>query len=67
MLPSVGIVAIAGGFAAMPAIDVLVPLGVPAIAAGGPIVVHSYYCSSDVPLFDDLASALGAAIASALR
>ena len=35
MLPAVGIVEIAGGFAAVPAIAVLVPLGVPAIAVGG--------------------------------
>ena len=34
-LPAVGIVAIAGGFAAVPAIAVLVPLGVNSIAAGG--------------------------------
>ena len=34
-LPAVGIVAIAGGFAAVPAIVVLVPLGVPAIDVGG--------------------------------
>ena len=40
MLPTVGIVSIVGGWAAVPAIAVLVPLGVPAIAAGGPMVVH---------------------------
>ena len=87
-LPDVGIVAIAGVFAAVPAISVLVPLGVPVIAVGfaavsvivvfeplgvpaiavkGPVVVHSYSCSGAVPLFGELASELGAVVASALR
>ena len=39
-IPAVGIVAIDGGFAAVPAIAVLVPLGVPAISVVGPMVVH---------------------------
>ena len=39
-LPAVGIFAIAGGFAAVPAIAVLVPLGVPVIDLGGPKVDH---------------------------
>ena len=37
MLPDVGIVSIVGGWAAVPAIAVLVPLGVPAISLGGGI------------------------------
>ena len=42
-LPAVGIVSIAGGFEVVPAIDVLVPLGVPEIdAGGGAMVAHSY-------------------------
>ena len=67
MLPAVGIVAIARGFSAVPAISVLVPLGVPAIAAGGPMVVHSYYCSGAVPLSDEFVSACGSVVASASR
>ena len=67
MIPAVGIVAIAGGVAAVSAIAVLVPLGVSAIAAGGPMVVHSYSCSSAVPLFSELVSAHGAVVASASR
>ena len=66
-LPAVGIVAISGGFAAVPAIAVLVPLGVPVISAGGAMVVHSYYCSGAVPLFDELSAALGAVVAFASR
>ena len=54
-LPAVGIVVIAVGFAAVPAIVVLVPLGVPAIDTGGAKVAHSYYCSGAVPLFVALA------------
>ena len=50
-LPSFGIVAIAGGFAAMPAIAVFVLLVVPAIYLGGPKVARLYYCSGVVPLF----------------
>ena len=64
-LPAVGIVAIAGGFAAVPAISVLVTLGVPTIDAGGPKVAHSYYCSGAVPLFVALAFALGVVVESA--
>ena len=67
MLPAVGIVDIARGFAAVPAIAVLVPPGVTAISAGGAMVVHSYSCSGAVPLSDELVSARGAVIASALR
>ena len=67
MLLAVGIVAIAGGFAAVPVIAVLVPLGVPAIAVEGPVVVHSYSCSGVVPLFDELASTRGAVAASTSR
>ena len=66
-LPAVGIVTIAGGFAAVPAIAVLVPLGVPDNAARGTMVVHSYSYSGAVPLFDEIASALGAVVASASR
>ena len=66
-LPAVGIVVIAGGFAAVPAIAVMVPLGVPAIDAGGLKVARSYYCSVVVPLFVALASALGVVVASAWR
>ena len=48
MLPAVGIVPIAGGFAAVPAIAVLVPLGVPAIAVGGghggPLIFMFWCC-----------------------
>ena len=63
-LPAVGIVAIAGGFAAVPAISVLVPLGVPAVDSGGAKVAHSYYCSGAVPLFFALSFALGVVVAS---
>ena len=66
-LPAVGIVSIAGGFAAVPVIDVLVPLDVPAIDSGGEKVDHSYYCSGAVPLFFALAFALGVVVASAWR
>ena len=67
MLPAVGIVVIAGGFAAVPAIAVLVPLGVPAIAVGWGMVVRSYSCSGAVLLFDELASTCGVFVASASR
>ena len=63
-LPAASIVAIAGGFAAVPAIAVLVLLGVPAIDVGGPKVDHSYYCSGSVSLFVALAFALGVIVAS---
>ena len=47
-LPAVGIVAIAGVFAAVPAIDVLVPLVVPAIdeggGEGGPLILLLWCC-----------------------
>ena len=64
-LPAVGIVAIDGGFVAVPAIAVLVPLGVPFIDSWGPKVAHSYYCSGAVPLFFALAFALGVVVESA--
>ena len=51
----------------MPAIAVMVPLGVPAIDAGGLKVARSYYCSGYVPLFVALAFALGVVVASAWR
>ena len=51
----------------MPAISVLVPLGVPSIDAGGTKVAHSYYCSGAVPLFVALAFALGVVVASTWR
>ena len=66
-LPAVGIVAIAGGFAAVPAIAVFVPLVVPAIDLGGPKVARLYYCSGAVPLFVARAFALGVVVASAWR
>ena len=66
-LPAVGIFSIAGGFVAVPAIAVLVLLGVTAIDVGGPMVAHSYYCSGAAPLFVALESALGAVVASASR
>ena len=58
---------IAGGFAAVPDIVVLVPLGVPVIAAGGAMVVHSCSCSVAAPLSDVLVSARGVVVASASR
>ena len=64
-LPAVGIVAIAGGFAAVPSIAVLVSLGVTSISVGGPMMFHSYSCSGSLILFDELAYALGAVAASA--
>ena len=67
MIPAVGIVSISGGLGAVPAIAVLVPLGVPAIAAGGEMVVHSCYCSGDVPLSDVHIYARGVVVASASR
>ena len=65
MLPVVGIVPIAGGWAAAPATVVLGPLGMPAIATRGPLGVHSYYCSSVVPWSDLLAFARVVVTASA--
>ena len=67
MLPAVGIVSISGGWDAVPAIAVLVPLGVPSIAAGGAMVVHSCFCSGAVPLYYDIVFARDAVVASALR
>ena len=64
-LPAVGILAIAGGFAAVPAIAVCVPLVVTAIDSGGTKVARLYYCSGVVPLFVALAFALGVVVASA--
>ena len=66
-LPAVGIVAIAGGFAAVPAIDAFVPFVVPAIDSGGPKVARLYYCSGAVPLFVALAFALDVVVVSAWR
>ena len=66
-LPSVGIVAIAVGFAAVPDISVFVPLVIPAIDSGGPKVARLYYCSGAVPLFVALEIALGVVVASAWR
>ena len=66
-LPAVGIVAIAGGFAAVPAIAVFVPFVVLAIDLGGAKVARLYYCSGVVPLFAALAFALGVVVASAWR
>ena len=66
-LPAVGIVTIAGVFAAVPAIAVSVPLVVPAIDLGGPKVARLYYCSGAAPLFVALAFALGVVVASAWR
>ena len=66
-LPAVGIVSIAGGFAAVPAIAVFLPLVVPAIDLGGAKVARLYYCSGAVPLFFALAFALGVVVASAWR
>ena len=66
-LPAVGIVAIAGGFAAVPAIAVFVPLVVTAIDSGGTKVARLYYCSGVVPLFVELTFALGVVFASAWR
>ena len=57
MIPAVGIVSIAGGWAAVPAIAVLGPLGLPIIAVGWPTVVHSCSCSGVFPLSDVLACA----------
>ena len=67
IIPAVGIVSIAGGWAAVPAIAVLGPLGVPTISAGGALVVNSCYCYGDVPLSDALASECGVVFASELR
>ena len=67
ILPAVGIVSIAGGWADVSTIAVLVPLGVPAISAGGGMVFHSCSCSGDVPLSDVLASVRGVVVASTLR
>ena len=64
-LPAVGIVAIAGGFAAVPAIAVFVLLVVPAIDSWGPKVARLYYCSGVVMLFVALAFAPGVVVASA--
>ena len=51
----------------MPAISVLVPLGVSAIDLGRPKVADSYYCSGAVLLFVALAFALRVVVASAWR
>ena len=67
MLPVVGTVPIAGGWAAVPATAVLGPLGLPTIAARGPLWVHSCSCSGVVPWSDFLASARVVVAASASR
>ena len=67
ILPAVGILSIAGGWAAVSAIAVLVPLGLPAIDAGGAMVVHSCSCYGSVPLYDVLASARGVVVESTSR
>ena len=64
-LPSVGIFATAGGFAAVPGIAVSVPLVVPTTDLGGAKVARLYYCYGDAPLFFALAYALGVVAASA--
>ena len=55
LLPVVGIVPISGGWAAVPATDVLGPLGLHVIAAGGALGFHLCSCSGVVPLSDLLA------------
>ena len=67
MLPVVGIVPIAGGWAAVPATAVLGPLGLPAIATQGLMGIHSCSCSGVAPCSDLLASACVAVAASAPR
>ena len=63
-LPAVGIVTIAGVFAAVPAIPVFMPLVVPAIDSGVPKVARLFYCTGAFPLFFSLAFALGVVVAS---
>ena len=67
MLHVVGIVPIAGGWAAVSATSVLGPLGLPTIAARGPMGVHSCYCYGVFPLSDLTASVRVVVAASALR
>ena len=67
MLPAVGVVSISGGWAAVPDIAVLGPLGLPVIAAGGALVVHSCSCSVAVSLSDVLASARDVVVGYASR
>ena len=64
-LHTVDIVATAGGFAAVPAISVAMPLVVPAIDLGGTKVARLYYCYCGVPLFVALVCVLGVVAASA--
>ena len=64
-LPAVGIVAISGGFVAVPIISMFVPLVVLTIYFGGPKVARLYYCSDDILLFVALAFAIGVVVASA--
>ena len=66
-LPVVGNVAIAGGWAAVPATAVLVPLGLTVIAARGTLGVHSCSCSGVAPYSYLLASAHVAVAESAPR
>ena len=67
MLPVVGTVPVAWGWAAVPATSVLGPLGLPAIASQGPLGFHSCSCSGVVPWYDLLASARVVVAASASR
>ena len=64
-LPDIDIVATAGGFAAVPAIALAVPLVVTVIDLGEAKVARLYYCYCDVPLFVALVCALGVVAASA--
>ena len=67
MLPAVGIAYVTGGWAAVPYIAVLGPLGLPDIALGGALGVHSCSCSGVVPLSDLFASVCVVVVASASR
>ena len=64
-LPVAGTIAIAGGWADVPATAVLGPLGLSAIAAQGTLGVHSCSCFGVAPYSDLLASERVAVAASA--
>ena len=66
-LPVAGTVPIAGWWLSVPANAVLVPLGLPVIAARGPMGVHSCSCSGVAPCSDLLPSAGVVVAASAPR
>ena len=66
-LPAIGIVAIAGVFAAMSAISVFLPLVMPDIDSGGAKVARLYYCSGVAPLFVAFACAIVVVVASSWR